>query len=70
MLPSIPTGVPDLVEDGRIDPQLEPPADVAVKSTVRIELTFAQWRMESPPVPQSRAPMPIFESKEWQHFFY
>src|SRR6516164_9791252 len=51
MLPSVPVGVPCLVEDSRIDPQLEPPADVAVKSAVRVELTFAHWRMETPPVP-------------------
>jgi len=51
MLPSVPTGVPDLVEDSRIYPQLELPTDVAVKSAVRIELTFAQWRMEAPLVP-------------------
>jgi hypothetical protein len=48
MLPSVPSRIPDLVEDSRIDPQLEPPADVAVKSAIRIELTFAQWRMETP----------------------
>jgi len=41
MLPTIPSGVPDLVENRRIDPQLELPADVAVKSAVRVELTFA-----------------------------
>jgi hypothetical protein len=36
MLPSVPRGIPDLVEDSRIDPKLEPPADVAVKSAVRV----------------------------------
>ena len=51
MFPSVLSGIPDLVEDGRIDPKLEPPADIAVKSAVAIELTFAQWGMEAPPVP-------------------
>jgi len=51
MLPSVPSGIPDLVENSRIDPELQASADVAVKGTVRIELTFAQWRMEPPPLP-------------------
>jgi hypothetical protein len=40
-----------LVKNRRIDPKLELPAYVAVKGTVAIELTFAQWRMEAQPVP-------------------
>jgi hypothetical protein len=51
MLPSLPSGVPDLMQDSRINPELNFPADVAVKSAVRIEVKFAQWRMEAPLVP-------------------
>ena len=48
MLPTVPSGVPDVVENSRIDPELEFPSDVAVKGRVAIELNFAQWRMEAP----------------------
>ena len=51
MFPLIPGAVPECMEGGRIEPQLELATHVAADCSVIVKLTFAQWHME-PPTPE------------------
>src|SRR5271166_5640421 len=53
MLPLIPRAIPDCMQDGWIEPQLQLATHVAAECPVIVEITSAQRHME-PPSPQLR----------------
>src|SRR5271165_851331 len=48
MLPLVPSAVPECMQGGGVEPQLQLAAHVAAQCPVIVEITSAQWHMESP----------------------
>src|ERR1019366_6900394 len=51
MLPLVPSAVPECMQGGGVEPQLQLAAHVAAQCPVIVEITSAQWHME-PPTPE------------------
>src|SRR5271165_5972071 len=50
-LPLIPSAIPECMEDGWVEPQLEFATSISAQCPVVVEITFAQRHME-PPTPE------------------